>query len=126
MSVRKRKNRWHYDFQVCGVRHRGSIPEARNKAQAERAEAKLKHDLFERRFGGGISKSFAEFVAEAYEPWAKSKRSYRSEQFFIQAAVAHFKNFALDDIRCSARIRDGHEDDRLVDVREFVGIEPRQ
>jgi hypothetical protein len=47
MSVRKRKNRWHYDFQVRGKRYRGSIPEARNKAQAERAEAQIKLDLFE-------------------------------------------------------------------------------
>jgi integrase len=98
MSVRKRGNRWYFDFQIRRVRHRGSIPEARNKAQAERAEAQLKTDLFEQRFGDGISKNFAEFVAEVYAPWAKSKRSYTSEQFFIQAAVAYFKTYALADI----------------------------
>jgi integrase len=98
MAVRKRKNRWHYDFQVRGQRYRGSIPEARNKAQAERAETTIKHELFERRFGDGISKNFAEFVWEVYEPWARAKRSYESEMAFIKALVAHFKSFALADI----------------------------
>ena len=92
MSVKKRKNRWHYDFQVRGVRHRGSIPEARNKAQAERAEVRIKLELFEQRFGDGISKNFAEFVAEVYEPWAKAKRSYRTaECFHIRQLMAYFK-----------------------------------
>jgi integrase len=99
MSVRKRKHRWHYDFQIRSVRHRGAIPEARNKAQAERAEAKLKLDLFEQRFGDGISKNFAEFIAEVYEPAAKSKRSYHTaENLHIRTVTAHFKTYALADI----------------------------
>lgn len=99
MAVKKRGNRWHYDFQVRGVRHRGSIPEARNKAQAQRAEAQIKLALFEQKFGDGISKQFAEFVTEEYEPWAKSKRSYRTaERFHIQQLVAYFKTSSLADI----------------------------
>ena len=35
MSVFKRGSKWCYDFWVNGKRYRGSIPEARVKAQAE-------------------------------------------------------------------------------------------
>jgi integrase len=99
MAVRKRGDRWHYDVQVRGERYRGSIPEARNKAQAERAEAKIRLDLFEQRFGDGISKHFAEFVKETYEPWARSKRSYHTgESCHIRTLVAYFKNTSLSEI----------------------------
>lgn len=99
MAVKKRGNRWHYDFQVRSVRHRGSIPEARNKAQAERAEARIKLDLFEQRFGDGISKNFAEFAADVYEPAAKSKRSYLiAERRHVRILIAYFKNYSLADI----------------------------
>jgi hypothetical protein len=39
--VRKRGNRWYYDFMIRRVRYRGAIPEAQNKWQAEKAEAKV-------------------------------------------------------------------------------------
>jgi hypothetical protein len=96
MAVRKSHNRWHYGFQVLGVRHRGSIPEARNRAQAERAEAQIKLALFEQKFGDGISKNFAEFVAAVYVPWAEGKRGYQqSEKKHLSAVVDFFKKYLL-------------------------------
>ena len=50
MSVYKRGKKgthWHYYFRVRGVRYRGAIPEARTKWEAERAESKIKQDVFE-------------------------------------------------------------------------------
>jgi hypothetical protein len=35
MTVRKRGDIWYYDFQIKGVRYRGSVPEARLKSEAE-------------------------------------------------------------------------------------------
>lgn len=51
MSVRKRGEHWHVDFQINGVRHRQAVPEARTKREAEQAEVKIKSSLFERKYG---------------------------------------------------------------------------
>src|ERR1043165_10265537 len=54
MSVYKRGKKgthWHYYFRVRGVRYRGALAEARTKQQAEQAESKIKHEIFEGRFG---------------------------------------------------------------------------
>jgi hypothetical protein len=42
MTVKKRGARWHFSFQIKGVRYCEAIPEARTKFQAEQAEAKSK------------------------------------------------------------------------------------
>ncbi|MGA9769051.1 MAG: hypothetical protein WBV94_08425 [Blastocatellia bacterium] len=97
--VKKIGNRWWYDFQVRGVRYRRSIPEARNKAQAERAEARIRLEIFESKFGDGISMKLAEFVRREYEPFAKTKRNYRtSDKVHIATILAYFKEQSLSDI----------------------------
>jgi hypothetical protein len=50
MSVFKRGKKWQYDFWVNGKRYRGSIPEARVKAQAERAEIKIRNSVYEGKY----------------------------------------------------------------------------
>ena len=59
-------------------RYRGALPEARTKAQAERAETKIKTMVYERKYGKvSASIPFAEFVHSVYLPWAKAnKRSW--------------------------------------------------
>ena len=48
---------------IRGQRHRGAIPEARTKAEAQQAEVKIKTKLFERKFGKtSASRNFTEFV----------------------------------------------------------------
>ena len=51
MSVFKRGSKWCYDFWVNGKRYRGSIPEARVKAQAERAEHAIRDQVYEGTYG---------------------------------------------------------------------------
>ena len=51
MSVFKRGNKWQYDFWVDGKRYRGAIPEARVKAQAERAEVTIRDSVYEGIYG---------------------------------------------------------------------------
>ena len=46
MTVKKRGGRWHFSFQIKGVRYREAIPEARTKFQAEQAEAKARDQVF--------------------------------------------------------------------------------
>jgi hypothetical protein len=51
MSVSKRGSKWCYDFWVSGKRYRGSVPEARVKAQAERAETAIRDQVYEGTYG---------------------------------------------------------------------------
>ena len=54
MSVFKRGNKWQYDFWVDGKRYRGAIPEARVKAQAERAEVTIRDSVYEGIYGKSV------------------------------------------------------------------------
>jgi hypothetical protein len=47
VSVRKRGDKWYYDFMVCHTRYRGIRPEALNKAQAQKAGAKTRLDVYD-------------------------------------------------------------------------------
>jgi hypothetical protein len=51
MTIRKRGARYHYDFMIRRQRYRGALPEARTKAEAQHAEAKLKNKIYEREYG---------------------------------------------------------------------------
>jgi hypothetical protein len=43
--------RWWYDFSIKGKRYRSSIPEARNKFQAEQAETSVRNNIFQGTYG---------------------------------------------------------------------------
>jgi integrase len=98
MAVRKRGTIWHYDFMVRRVRYRGTIPEARNKAQAKQAEARARLDVFEGRYGKpGGTEGFTKFAREVYLPWAKeNKRSWKSDSYHVEVLASYFgqKTFA--------------------------------
>ena len=101
MTVRKRGSRWWYDFRIRGVRYRSSIPEARTKAQAEQAEAKVRTDIFEGRYGGrrAGTTSLAKFVNDVYLPWAKvNKRSARDDMRRAQTLLDSFGGKTLAEI----------------------------
>src|ERR1051325_11426938 len=80
MSVHKRGTKWHYAFCIRGVRYRGAIPEASTKFDAEKAETKIRQDVYEGRYGRPTgNKDFGKFVEEVYKPWAmENKRSFKS------------------------------------------------
>ena len=75
MTVRKRGGRWHYDFMIKTRRFRGVIPEARTKAQAERAETQIRQDVYEDKYEKATAPSLDSFVKEVYLPWSKLKRA---------------------------------------------------
>ncbi len=80
MSVFKRGKKWQYDFWVNGKRYRGSIPEARVKAQAERAEVTIRDSVYEGIYGKSIdAPKLRDFVADTFLPWSKAnKRTWSS------------------------------------------------
>jgi hypothetical protein len=82
MPVHKRGDRWHYAFCIRGVRYRRALPEARTKFQAEKAETKIRQDVYEGRYGRPTGEmSFEKFVGEVYKPWAReNKRSFENNE----------------------------------------------
>src|ERR1044072_8780675 len=103
MTIRKRGARYHYDFMIRRQRYRGALPEARTKAEAQQAEAKIKNKIYERKFGKtSASRLFAEFVRTTYLPWAKAtKRSSRDDVLHAEVFCRHFGNKNLSGDRLS-------------------------
>jgi integrase len=103
MSVYVRKYKgtkhYHYDFTLRGKRHRGPIPEARTRSQAEQAEIVIRNEKFENRFGTGKIPRFSDFFLQTYLPWAKAnKRSAREDESKGKPLVEHFGNRKMDEI----------------------------
>jgi len=107
MSVFRRKGRdgslskyLSYDFRVDGRRYRGVIKEARTKAQAERAELKVRDSVYEGRYGKKVeAPTLAEFVEKTYLPHSKMhKRSAQHDEFRSRPLISALGRFRLDEI----------------------------
>jgi integrase len=99
MAVRIRGGRWHYDFMIKTKRFRGVIPEARTKAQAERAETQIRQDVYEGKYVKATAPSLDSFVKEVYLPWLKlNKRSWRSDLEHTEVLIREFGELNLDEI----------------------------
>jgi integrase len=94
------KASWYYDFGIRGKRFKGSIPEARTKAQAEQAESKLRDDVYQGRYGREPSNiRLREFVEKQFLPWSRAeKRSWRNDYARIKPILAFFKGKMMRDI----------------------------
>ncbi len=62
---------WTVEFWLRGRRVFQALPEARTQAQAERAETKLREDIYNRRYGNGRAVRLAEFFEQTYLPSLK-------------------------------------------------------
>ena len=82
-------------FCIRGVRYRGAIPEASTKFDAEKAETKIRQDVYEGRYGRPTgSKDFGKFVEEVYKPWAmENKRSFKSNDKYKLSIICESKCF---------------------------------
>jgi integrase len=82
MPVHKRGDRWHYAFCIRRVRYRGALPEARTKVQAQKAETKIRQEVYDGRYGRPTGEtSFEKFVENVYKPWAReNKRSFENNE----------------------------------------------
>jgi integrase len=100
MSVFKRGGRWQYDFWVNSRRYRGSIPEARVKTQAERAETAIRDSVYAGKYGTEIeSPLFSTFMEETFLPWSRSnKRTWRNDTYYAKTLVGAFGRLRLDEI----------------------------
>jgi len=101
MTVKKRGGRWHFSFQIKGVRYREAIPEARTKFQAEQAEAKARDQVFQGTYGAVQlgNQDFSQFVSETYLPWAKAnKRTWRNDEIIANQWAETFKGQTLREV----------------------------
>jgi len=92
---------YHFTFNVRGRRHRGAIPEARTKWQAEQAEQRIRQEVFEGRFGRRETGTgrVCDFIDRVYLPWAKAnKRSWRDDEYKLPALKAFLKGAHLRDV----------------------------
>src|SRR2546425_624619 len=70
MSVRKRGNRWWYDFSVHNVRYRGSLPQARTKRQAQDLEYRLRVSVYDGNYRRPNAMTLGQFIEQVFWPWA--------------------------------------------------------
>jgi integrase len=101
MSVYKRGSKWCFDFWVGGKRYRGSIPEARVKAQAERAENAIRDQVYEGRYGKkkAAAPLLRDFVTNTFLTWSRAnKRTWREDVYRSQSILAFFGKYRLDEI----------------------------
>ena len=101
MSVFKRGRKWHYDFWVNGKRYRGSIPEARVKAQAERAEHTIRDQVYQGKYGKQETTApvLREFIINTFLPWSQvNKRTWVHDEFRSRPLIKALGNKPMDEI----------------------------
>jgi hypothetical protein len=69
--------RWWIEYRLNGRRVHHSIPEARTKAQAERAEISEREAIYNRRYNKGTDTGFTSYYNDFYLPWLKEKKQSR-------------------------------------------------
>ena len=101
MSVFKRGSKWYYDFWVNSKRYRGSIPEARVKAQAERAEHAIRDQVYEGTYGKEKTPAplLRDFITDTFLPWSKvNKRTWVHDEFRSRPLIKALGNNPMDEI----------------------------
>jgi integrase len=98
--VRKIGQKWYYDFMCRRVRYRGVISEARNKAQAEMAEIRIRNEVFEGRYGKPSgSTRLEDFINDVYLPWARlNKRHPQNDELHCKAITEFFGKRSFSQI----------------------------
>jgi hypothetical protein len=93
-------SKWQYDFWVNGKRYRGSIPEARVKAQAERAEIRIRDSVYEGKYFKAVTAPrLSTFVDEVFLPWCKANnRTWREYKYRSTTIVRYFGNIRMDEL----------------------------
>ena len=101
MTVRKRGEHWYVDISHKG-RHRIQrvLKGARTKAQALKAEAKLRTQIFEKRYDlvERPECRFDKFVVASFLPTKQLKKSYKSIDSICKALKAFFGKHFISEI----------------------------
>src|SRR5215468_8318180 len=101
MSVYKRGGHWHFRKTIDGVRYRGALKTARNKVQAEQAEAAKILEIHNKTYGSLRKKSptLRGFVDETFRPWPEgNRRSWKGDEGRLKSIVRYFGGKRLEEI----------------------------
>jgi integrase len=101
MSVYKRGGHWHFRKTINGVRYRGAFKTARNRVQAEQAEAAAILEIHNGTYGSRRKQSptLKGFVDTTFRPWAEAnRRSWKGDEGRLNAIVRFFGSKRLDEI----------------------------
>lgn len=94
------KGKWWMEFQLRGHDVHESIPGARARAQAERAESAIREAIYNGKYNKATqTRRFSEFVDEVYLPWARrNKASWRNDESRAKALKLFFGNRPIREI----------------------------
>lgn len=105
MGVYKRKGKWEVRLQIRGVKYYRQVPEAANKAQAQVAEANLRLEIYEGRYGKAGEEvgahDFVDFARRLFLPHKKdivTPLTYKSDLYRVNVLCEHFKGKSLRDV----------------------------
>ena len=105
MGVYKRKDTgvWEIKLQIKGQKYYRSVPEAQNKGQARIAEAVLRKEIYEGRYGRDGqeigSTDFVKFCKEVYLPSIKDRlRQWACREYTVEMLCTYFRGRRLRDI----------------------------
>lgn len=96
--------RWWMEYRLNGRRVHKAIPEARTKAQAERAEVSEREAIYNRRYNKGTDVGFKDYYDESYLPWLKEKKA--SQVLDAESRVKKLKEFFGNTILSDITRRD--------------------
>lgn len=103
MAVYKRGSKWEVRLQIKGQKYYRQVPEAQNKAQALVAEAQLRREIYEGRYGRDGQEigatDFVKFCQEVFLPTAVER--LKSPTFVnntVRMFCQHFRGKRLKDI----------------------------
>jgi integrase len=104
MTVRKRGNIWHYQFQVDNTTYCGAFPTADTKTKAKELEEEEKRKV---RFGDRpISDDFRAFVNSVYLKYSKeNKASYVHDKFRCEMLCDYFAGKAFKQVTSMTVVR---------------------
>lgn len=92
--------RWWMEYRLNGRRVHHAIPEARTKAQAERAEVSEREAIYNRRYHQGTDIGFTDYYDDYYLPWLKERKPSRvnDAESHVKKLKPFFGNRFLRDI----------------------------
>ena len=102
MTVRKRGQVWHYQFQYQGDTICGTLPDAKSEADAKQLESdeRTKLRLGIRNNSTTIDDDFCKFVVDVYLKYSKeNKESYVHDEFRCRVLTDHFAGKRFRDIK---------------------------
>lgn len=99
MSVKRKNNKWYYQFMLNGERKHGLCPGASDKKEAEQYEATIKFRLVQQQ-NGVIPREEKKIqfnkLVELYKSYAENnKKSYKNDKYTLNIIQNYFGNFSI-------------------------------